>query len=153
LVLAYRGVPWLYNSAGILVLADVARTWPYAFLILWPSLRAIPREALESAEIDGLSPWKQVTQVALPLTRGTTVFTLVGCFLLALGELPASGLVAPPGITTLPVLVWGALHIGVESRLAAIALLLLLGFLSGGAILLCVWLRLRRISTTRSDAT
>ena len=43
-------------------------------------------------------------------------------FVLALGELPATNLVAPPGTMPLTVLIWSLLHSGVESHLAGVAL-------------------------------
>ena len=42
MVLAYRDVPGLYGTPPILALTYVMRTWPYALLILWPAVRAVP---------------------------------------------------------------------------------------------------------------
>ena len=72
LVLAYRQVPWAYGSALMLVHADLLRTLPYALLLLWPSLRAIPPEYLDAAALDGYGAWGRIRRVALPLTRDAT---------------------------------------------------------------------------------
>lgn len=143
LVLAYRSVPLIYNSAAIVVLADVARVWPYAFLILWPALRSIPREYLDAAALDGCGPAGVVRRVAFPLTLGATLAAWGASFLLSMGELPASGLVAPPGVLTLPALIWSMLHVGVESRLAAIALLNLVLFALAVGLAAAAWGGLR----------
>jgi iron(III) transport system permease protein len=114
----------IYDTPVIVVLALTARTLPYAVLILWPPLRAIPRAFLEGARIDGYQPWK----VAIPLSRGATATTWGVAFVLAFGELPATNIVSPPAVQTLPIFVWRLLHTGVESHLAGVGLILLVIF-------------------------
>ena len=53
--------------------ADLLRTLPYALLLLWPSLRAIPPEYLDAAALDGYGEWGRIRRVALPLTRDATI--------------------------------------------------------------------------------
>ena len=125
LVLASLRVPWLSDSPLLIVLADVIRTLPFALLLLWPAIRTIPPEWLDAAAVDGQGPWGQVRRVALPATRDATLAAWCVAFVLALGELPATNLVSPPGTTTLTVLIWSMLHSGVESQLAGVALILL----------------------------
>ncbi len=125
LVFAYGSITPFYDSAAMIVLADMVRTFPYALLILWPAIHGIPKEHLAAAAVDGLSPFMRVWRVALPLTRGATVAAWAVSFALALGELPATYLVAPPGLTPLSIVIWGMLHTGVESRLAGIVLIML----------------------------
>ncbi|HMB02853.1 MAG TPA: ABC transporter permease subunit, partial [Isosphaeraceae bacterium] len=137
LILAYRSVPMVYNSPAMLVLADVLRTLPFALLILWPALRTIPPEHLEAAALDGLGPRAIARRVAIPLARGATVAAWGVAFVLALGELPASNLVAPPGHTPLAVVIWSSLHSGVESRLAGLALIMLAVVAASG--ILAAW--------------
>lgn len=137
LVLAYLPVPVVFNSPLMIVLADVLRTLPFALLVLWPAMRTIPPEWLDAASIDGLSPWGQVRRVALPATRNALLAAWVVAFVLALGELPATNLVAPPGTTPLSVLIWGMLHSGVESQLAGVSLIMLGAITVAG--LLAAW--------------
>ncbi|MGE3822490.1 MAG: ABC transporter permease, partial [Isosphaeraceae bacterium] len=125
LVYAYRGFPRIYDSAAMVVLAGVARTFPYALLVLWPAVRSIPDEYLDAAEVDGLGPYRRVRQVAIPATLGAIVAAWAVTFTLSLGELPATNLVAPPGINPLSVVIWGLLHTGVESHLAGVVLIML----------------------------
>ncbi len=145
LVFAYGSIAPLYDSAAMIVLADVVRTFPYALLILWPAIRGIPVEHLDAAAVDGLGPFMRVWRVALPLTRGATVAAWGVSFALALGELPATYLVAPPGLTPLSIVIWGMLHTGVESRLAGIVLIMLAAVgLAGGFTAFAVrWLVFR----------
>lgn len=116
---------FLHDTPAILVLAYAQRTLPFAVLMLWPAVRALPQEFLDSAAVDGYRPSAVVRRVALPLTRGATVAAWSVAFVLALGELPASHLVLPPGHMTLSTRVWMLLHTGVESHLAGVGLLLL----------------------------
>ncbi len=122
---AYLMVPPVHDTPAILVLAYIGRTLPYAFLVLWPAVRLIPREILEAAELDGLGPWGQFVRVGFPLTRGAIVAAWGVAFVLAMGELPTSYFVAPPGHDPVALWVWRLLHTGVESRLAAIGLILI----------------------------
>jgi iron(III) transport system permease protein len=125
LVLAYRAIPPVYDSAAMVILAQALRTFPYALLILWPLVRTIPPEFLEAAELDGLGSAGQVVKVALPMMRRAILAAWCVAFVLALGELPATNLVTPPGLTPLSVVIWGLLHTGVESHLAGVVLVML----------------------------
>ena len=54
-------------------------------------------------------------------------------FVIAMGELPATNLVAPPGTMPLTVLIWTLLHSGVESQIAGVALIMLAAIAAAGA--------------------
>jgi len=123
--LAYRWIPPVYDSPLIVVLAQSMRTLPYALLILWPALRILPESLLESAALDGLGPWNQVSRVALPLLVPALVAAWCVAFVLGFGELPATNLLQPPGVTTITFRIWTLLHTGVESHLAGVALVTL----------------------------
>jgi iron(III) transport system permease protein len=135
---AYLDVPPVHDTAAIVVLGYVLRTLPYAILVLWPALRALPEEYLDAAELDGYGPWGRVRRVALPLTLGATVAAWGAAFVLALGELPATNLVRPPSRTPLlAVHVWSLLHTGVESHLAGVGLVML-GALAAAGLLVAL---------------
>ena len=146
LVFAYRGWPSVYDSSTMNILAAVVRTFPYALLVLWPTVRTIAPEYLDAAAVDGLGPWEIVVKVALPLTRPALVAAWGVAFVLALGELPATNLVTPPGLTPISVVIWGLLHTGVESHLAGVVLVLLLAVTATGALVVGALAKL-----TRSD--
>jgi len=126
-----RLVPALRELSGsplMIVFAMVVRTLPYALLVLWPAVRAVPSEHLDSAALDGHGAAGQIMRVALPLTGAALLAAWGVTFALALGELPASNITSPPlrlGQTTLALLVWSLLHTGVESHLAGVALVML----------------------------
>jgi iron(III) transport system permease protein len=122
---AYHPSPLVADTAAIVVLAGVLRTFPYALIVLWAAVRGLPPELLDASAVDGLGAWGQAWKVAIPLTRGALAASWFATFALALGELPATNLVTPPGLMPLSVLIWGLLHTGVESHLAGVALVML----------------------------
>lgn len=125
LVLAYREWPRVYDSPLILVLVFILRTFPYALLVLWPAVRALPRAYLETAVLEGAGEWGTLRRVVFPTIRGALTAAWCVAFVLALGELPAANLVAPPGTGLIAIEIWSLLHTGVESHLAGVALLML----------------------------
>jgi iron(III) transport system permease protein len=126
--------PRLLDSPLLVVVAGLIRTLPFALLVLWPALRTISPEWLDAAAVDGHGPWGQVRRVALPASRDALLAAWGVAFVLALGELPATNLVAPPGTTPLSTLIWGLLHSGVESHLAGVALVMLAAIAGAGLI-------------------
>jgi iron(III) transport system permease protein len=123
--LAYLRIPSIYDSWIIVAMAQSMRTLPYALLILWPALRVLPRELLESASVDGRGDWGVVRSVALPLSAQAMLAAWAVTFILGFGELPATNLLQPPGVTTITFRIWTLLHTGVESHLAGVALVTL----------------------------
>ncbi|WP_165250774.1 ABC transporter permease [Paludisphaera soli] len=134
LLLAYRSIDAIYDTPTIVAFAMAARALPYALLILGPALRSLPGEAFEAAAVDGWSPTARVFHVAIPLSRRATLAAWASAFVLGLGELPATNLLTPPGVSTISLLIWSLLHTGVESHLAGVALATLgVVAVSGGA--------------------
>jgi iron(III) transport system permease protein len=140
LVLAYRDLPLVYDSAAMVVLAQTARSVPYAILVLWPFLRSFPQEYLDAAAVLGFGPLAQVVRVALPLSWRPVVAAWATAFAIGLGELPATNIAYPPGVEPMSVFIWGLLHTGVESHLAGVALYMLLVVAAAGmAAALLIW--------------
>ena len=52
-----------------LVLADVWKTTPFVALLLLAGLQNIDRSLYEAADVDGAGPWRQFTEITLPLLR------------------------------------------------------------------------------------
>ena len=78
--------------------------------------------------MDGLSARVLFWRLQWP-TKGPVAIAAMGVtFGLSVGELPATNLVVPPGVEMLSVRLWGLMHTGVESHLAAVVLLCMLAF-------------------------
>ncbi len=103
-------------------LALLIRGWPIATLILWQAFRTVARSLLESARLEGAGLFRQLWWVVVPSRGGAIVGAWFVTMAVAAGELTASLLVVPPGVTTLSIRIFGLVHYGVEDRLAALCL-------------------------------
>jgi multiple sugar transport system permease protein len=74
---------WLIgqDSFWSLVIVQLWRTWPFAFLILTAGLQSIPADLYEAAAIDGAGLLGQVRHVTLPLLRPVNRVLLLVLFL------------------------------------------------------------------------
>jgi iron(III) transport system permease protein len=121
-----RELPWLtvLYDRSILApwLAQTLRALPIVTLVLWSAFRSVPRETLELAAVDGAGPIRQFFQVALPMRRAAVCLAWLLGFVVAVGELSASILVLPPGVTTLPQRVFGLLHATAGDEVAGLGL-------------------------------
>jgi sn-glycerol 3-phosphate transport system permease protein len=76
------GIEWnhLLDSGHAMTLIVVAAVWKqisYNFLFFLAGLQSIPKSLLESAAIDGASPWHRFWTIVFPLLSPTTFFLLV----------------------------------------------------------------------------
>jgi multiple sugar transport system permease protein len=74
---------WLIGSASFwsLVVVQIWRTWPFAFLILTAGLQSIPADLYEAAALDGAGIIGQARHVTLPLLRPVNRVLLLVLFL------------------------------------------------------------------------
>lgn len=95
-----------FSPKWTLVSIAVMATWTYAgynMLIFYSSLKAIPLELYEAAEIDGASGAKIVWYIKMPAIRGslvvTIIFSIIGSFQLFNEPMILSKMVGNSGIT------------------------------------------------------
>jgi iron(III) transport system permease protein len=120
------GIEYLFNRTIFApVLATIVFCWPFPPLIIWFLFRKIPREIIDHARLDGAGQgtifWRFGVRDQLPQLFGCWLVTFAIC----MGELSASQIVLPPGIDTLPRLMLGLLHAGVDEMTAGITLVLM----------------------------
>lgn len=77
---------WTANPSTALGAVIVTNTWRYAgftMVLYYVAMLDIPKDVLESAQIDGANRWHLIRYFYLPLTRGTTevnlILTITGC--------------------------------------------------------------------------
>ena len=117
------GAVWLYDHSIFAPwLAVYLRSLPIATLIMWQALQTVPMEILESAMIDGAGPLVRLWRIALPMRWPAAAVAWLAALAISLGDLAASILVVPPGVTTLSIRIFGLLHYGVEDQVAGICL-------------------------------
>jgi len=76
-------VPWLTDELLAKVAILMVNLWlgfPYMFLITTGALQSIPNELMESARIDGATPWQQLRLIKLPLLLVSVAPLLITSF-------------------------------------------------------------------------
>jgi raffinose/stachyose/melibiose transport system permease protein len=95
----------LLDSAWGVLLPEVARTLPFAVLVLWGYLSQSPREILDAARVDGASPSQLMLRVALPLARPALYAVAVWSFVTSWNEYLLPTVVSQDGsLQTVPTL-------------------------------------------------
>ena len=104
------------------VMALVVRAFPLGLLVSWYALRSVSTDQLDAAATEGAGAWTRFGRIAVAQrVMALLVAWLVG-FAVAAGDLTATILVTPPGITTVPIRVFGMLHAGVDDQVAGLCL-------------------------------
>jgi iron(III) transport system permease protein len=114
----------LYDQPSPLpeVWAHALRFFPLAVAVLWPRVRAVPRELLDAAALDGgpRAVWRAGVWPGVSRAFGAAVLAVA---VLSLGEVVAAKLVQPPGRHGFAQQLFDAMHYGTEPTVAAMCLL------------------------------
>lgn len=124
--MATRFAPWIYQTLPLVVLAYVALFLPQASEPLRAALLQMGPRMEEAGRALGRSRAQVMWRVVAPLiSRGALVGGAL-VFLTAMKELPATLLLRPTGFESLATRVWSGAAVGLFSKAAAPALLLVL---------------------------
>jgi len=123
---------WYGPSPVPILWIYVIRFFPFALALLWPVVRLMPREFLESARLEGARPGQEFRLVIFPLSGAACLLAALAVTVLSLGEISASKPVETPGWDTLVHVMLDRMHYGAGNDLAALCLLLLIVVLLGG---------------------
>jgi iron(III) transport system permease protein len=130
---------WLYDRTILApVLAITIRVLPLATLGCWYVLRSVADDALDCAACEGAGSWLRFWLVVWPQRRFGLAATWLAVFAMAAGDLACSILVVPPGVTTVPIRVFGLIHAGVDDQVAGLCLVMFTGVATAVAAVL--WL-------------
>jgi multiple sugar transport system permease protein len=74
---------WLIgeNSFFSLVIVEVWRSWPFAFLCLTAGMQSIPQDLYEAAALDGAGVFAQIRWVTMPMLNSVNRVVLIVLFL------------------------------------------------------------------------
>lgn len=134
---------WCYDHTILApVLAQLVRALPVATLIVGAQFANLPQDVLDSAKSEGADWWQRLLRIALPWSWPAVVAAACVAMIVSLGELAATLLVVPPGVSPLSVRIFGLLHYGAEDRVCALCLMLI-AILTAGAG--CTWWLARRL--------
>ena len=130
---------WLYSHTVLCPYSTQAlRAFPVTALVSWYALRSLPDEMFETAELDGVTSWACFWYLVVPQRWAALSAAWLAALAVSAGDLAATILTAPPGVTTVPIRVFGLLHAGVDDRAAGICLAVILGTLLLAVVI--VWL-------------
>ncbi len=109
--MVHKALVFLYDRTIVPPLtAQVIKALPVAILILWLIFRGVPEETLESASTAGAGRWTRFWRIAMPQRLAALSAAWFAAFALAIGEVPASILLNPPGIETISPMIFRLLH-------------------------------------------
>jgi putative spermidine/putrescine transport system permease protein len=113
----------LVPSTGILILAHVLITLPWAFRLVYGGMQTMGSE-VELAAIDlGDSRFGTTRRITLPLLRSSIIAAAILAFIFSFGNLEISLFLLEPGRTTLPVAMVQYAQFKIDPTIAAISTL------------------------------
>lgn len=125
-----------------LVIAHAGFTMSYVAVIVQARLAGMDRDIEEAAADLGAKPLTVFRAVTLPLLRPALVSGWLLAFVLSLDDLVISSFVAGPQSTTLPMVVFSSIRLGVSPKINALAAILIV--LTLAMLALAAWVSLRR---------
>jgi molybdate transport system permease protein len=129
-MLARRGIEIPFTPIAVII-AQTFVAAPYYIKAASLGFSAISRDLLEAAELDGASPLRRFSNVALPLALRSVMVGGALCWSRALGEFGATIIFAGnyPGRTqTMPLAVYMGFEIDMRQALTLAAILLVISF-------------------------
>ncbi len=121
-----RGVPFLYQTLALLVLALALHFLAEAIGPIRSALYQAPPRLEEAARSLGYKPLQAFLRATFPLLRRGVLASMALVFLSAVKELPLTFLLAPVGYSTLSTRIWGYTSEAMFSEAAPYALLIVL---------------------------
>ena len=127
---------WLYDQTVFApTTAITLRCLPLTVFILWYALRSIPADVLDAAKAEGAGAATRLLRIALPQRAVALAMAWLASLALATGDLTASILTVPPGVSTLPIRIFGMIHFGITDQVAGVCLVAAAGYLLIASVL------------------
>ena len=128
---------WCYDHTILApVVVQLLRALPLTTLVLTAQFASVPQDLLDSAKSEGARSWRLLLGIVLPLSWPGLLAAACMAMVVAVGDMAATLLVLPPGVSTLSTRIFGLLHYGAEDRVSALCFALALGF---GALATAAW--------------
>ncbi len=117
-------------------IAHVTFTTAFTTVVVSSRLREVDESIEEAAQDLGAPPWKVFFVITLPIIAPALVSGWLLSFTLSLDDLVISAFVAGPGSTTLPMIVFSSVRLGVSPKINALATIIItlvsIGVLTAG---------------------
>jgi putrescine transport system permease protein len=115
---------WPHRGFTTIVLSHVTFCTAYVTITVQSRLQGADRSLEEAAQDLGASPARAFLEITLPIIAPAIVSSWLLCFTLSLDDLVISSFVAGPGASTLPMVIYSKVKLGVSPDINALASLI-----------------------------
>jgi putrescine transport system permease protein len=117
---------WPQRGALTIILAHATFASAFVAVVVAARLQAVPRNLEEAAADLGSSPLDVLRRITLPLILPAMIAGWLLAFTVSIDDYVVASFVSGPGATTLPMLLWSKLRLGLSPQINAIATLMIL---------------------------
>lgn len=115
------------RGATTITLAHIPFGTAYAIVVIRARLSQLDPRLEEAAADLGAPPWRTFLRVTLPLLAPAIIAAWLLAFTLSLDDVVIASFVTGPGASTLPIVIFSSVRLGVSPQINALATLLVLG--------------------------
>lgn len=133
-----------------ITIAHITFTMSFVAIVVQSRLTGMDRSVEEAAMDLGARPWKVFLVITLPLIAPALVSGWLLAFTLSLDDLVITAFVSGPGSTTLPMVIFSSVRMGVSPQINALASIIVAIVTVG--IILSGWLMYRQDALRQRDA-
>jgi putrescine transport system permease protein len=134
-------IGWPHRGFTTIVISHITFCTAYVTVTVQSRLAAADRSLEEAAMDLGASPARAFVEVTLPIIAPAIISSWLLCFTLSLDDLVISSFVAGPGASTLPMVIYSKVKLGVSPDVNALASVIVCAV--GACVLLAGYLMVR----------
>jgi putrescine transport system permease protein len=138
---------WPHRGFTTIVLSHVTFCTAYVTITVQARLASADRSLEEAAMDLGAGPARAFLEITLPIIAPAIVSSWLLCFTLSLDDLVISSFVSGPGASTLPMVIYSKVKLGVSPDINALASLIVCGV---GVLILTAGALMRRAERRRT---
>jgi len=120
-------IGWPHRGLTTIVLSHVTFCTAYVTITVQSRLQSADRSLEEAAQDLGATPARAFAEITLPIIAPAIISSWLLCFTLSLDDLVISSFVAGPGASTLPMVIYSKVKLGVSPDINALASLIVVG--------------------------
>jgi len=120
-------IGWPHRGLTTIVLSHVTFCTAYVTITVQSRLQSADRSLEEAAQDLGATPARAFLEITLPIIAPAIIASWLLCFTLSLDDLVISSFVAGPGASTLPMVIYSKVKLGVSPDINALASLIVCG--------------------------
>src|SRR5580693_2039039 len=140
-------ISWPHRGFTTIVISHVTFCTAYVTITVQARLASADRSLEEAAMDLGAGPARAFLEITLPIIAPAIVSSWLLCFTLSLDDLVISSFVSGPGASTLPMVIYSKVKLGVSPDINALASLIICGV--GACVILAGYL-MRRAERRRT---